>query len=327
MSGILDRAAELDEQGKPYALATVVAVDRPVSARPGDRAIISPRGRVQGWVGGSCSEPIVVREAVAALADGRSRLVRIRPPGAEREPERPGVVTQITTCASEGGLDVFVEPRLARPHLVMMGSSPITRTLAELARILGYRTSAVVDDPAENVPGADKVDGMVAFERVELGPEDAVVVATMNRYDEAALEAALQTGAGYVGLVASRTRAQNVMSMLKASGLDDGTLERVKSPAGLDLGPSAQEEIALAIIAEVVAERHRHSAEAEEALCPPDQQAVNETVDPVCGMKVAIVPGAVSAQRGGVIFYFCSPGCRDEFLTHSDEYVQGVGEQ
>jgi xanthine dehydrogenase accessory factor len=327
MSRILDRAAELDNQGKPYALATVVAVDRPVSAKPGDRAIVSPRGRVEGWIGGSCSEPIVVREAVAALADGNSRLVRIRPPGSPREPARPGVITEVTTCASEGGLDVFVEPRLARPHLVMAGSSPITRTLADLARILGYRTSAVVDDPAENVPGADTVETLNAFDRIDLGFEDAVVVATMNRYDEAALEAALRTSAGYIGLVASSARARNVVDMLRARGLDDGALERVRSPAGLDLGPSAQEEIALAIMAEVVAERHRHGAEAEEAFCPPDDEAVREAVDPVCGMTVAIVPGAVSAQREGVTIYFCNPGCRDEFLAHPGEYAQAVGER
>lgn len=326
MSGILDRAAELDNRGTPYALATVVAVDRPVSAQPGDRAIISPRGRVEGWIGGSCSEPIVVREAVAALADGASRLVRIRPPGSPREPARPGVVTEITTCASEGGLDVFVEPRLARPHLVVAGSSPITRTLVELARILGYRTGAVVDDPAENVPGADTVDSLDAFERIDLGPEDAIVVATMNRYDEPALETALQTDAGYIGLVASKARARNVMEMLRARGLD-GALERIKSPAGFDLGPSAQEEIALAIMAEVVAERHRHGAEAEEPLCPPEDETVREAIDPVCGMTVAIVPGAVSAQREGVTFYFCNPGCRDEFLAHPEQYAQAVGER
>jgi xanthine dehydrogenase accessory factor len=327
MSGILDRAAELDNQGEPYALATVVAVDRPVSAKPGDRAIIGPRGRVEGWIGGSCSEPIVVREAVAALADGNSRLVRIRPPGSPREPERPGVVTEITTCASEGGLDVFVEPRLARPHLVVAGSSPVTRTLADLARVLGYRTSAVVDDPAEGVPSANAVESLDSFERIDLGPADAVVVATMNRYDEGALESALQTGAGYIGLVASRARAHTVMQMLRARGVDEGALGRIKSPAGFDLGPSAQAEIALAIMAEVVAERHRLGTETEEALCPPDDQAISEAVDPVCGMTVAIVPGTVSAKRGGVTFYFCNPGCRDEYLAHPDDYLQAVGER
>ena len=327
MSGIVERAAELDNRGEPYVFATVVTVDRPVSAKPGDRAIVDPRGRVEGWIGGSCSEPIVVREAMAALTDGNSRLVRIRPPGSPREPERPGVVTEITTCASEGGLDVFVEPRLARPHLVVAGSSPVTRTLAELAKVLGYRTSAAVDDPAENVPGANAVESVDSFERLDLGPEDAVVVATMNRYDEAALEAALQTGAGYVGLVASRARAHNVMEMLRARGLDEGALERIKSPAGFDLGPSTQEEIAVAIMAEVVATRHRHGAEAEEALCPPDDNAAREAVDPVCGMTVAVVPGAVTAERGGVTFYFCNPGCRDEFLAHPDDYLQAVGER
>src|SRR5918996_834990 len=291
MSGIVERAAELDNRGEPYVFATVVAVDRPVSARPGDRAIVDPRGRVEGWIGGSCSEPIVVREAMAALTDGTSRLVRIRPPGSPREPERPGVVTEITTCASEGGLDVFVEPRLARPHLVVAGSSPVTRTLADLAKVLGYRTSAVVDDPAENVPGADTVESLDSFELIDLGPEDAVVIATMNRYDEVALEAAVQTGAGYIGLVASRARAHDVMEMLRARGVGKGALERIKSPAGFDLGPSAQEEIALAVMAEVVAYRHRNDAETEEALCPPDHQVVREAVDPVCGMTVPIVPG------------------------------------
>ncbi|HZA20612.1 MAG TPA: XdhC family protein [Actinomycetota bacterium] len=327
MSGIVERAAELDNRGEPYVFATVVAVDRPVSARPGDRAIVDPRGRVEGWIGGSCSEPIVVREAMAALTDGNSRLVRIRPPGSPREPARPGVVTEITTCASEGGLDVFVEPRLARPHLVVAGSSPVTRTLADLAKVLGYRTSAVVDDPAEKVPGANAVESLDSFERIDLGPADAVVVATMNRYDEAALQSALETGAGYIGLVASRARAHNVMEMLRARGVDEAALGRIKSPAGFDLGPSAQEEIALAVMAEVVAERHRHGAEAEEAICPPDDQVVREAVDPVCGMTVPIVPGTVSAERGGVTFYFCNPGCRDEFLAHPDDYLQAVGQR
>ena len=221
---------------------------------------------------------------------------------------------------------MFVEPRLARPHLVVEGSSPVTRTLADLARVLGYRTSAVVDDPAESVPGANAVESLDSFERIDLGPADAVVVATMNRYDEPALEAALATAAGYIGLVASRARAHNVMEMLRARGVDEGALGRIKSPAGFDLGPSAQEEIALAIMAEVVAERHRHGAETEEALCPPDD-VVRDAVDPVCGMTVAIVPGTVSAERGGITFYFCNPGCRDEFLAHPDDYLQAVGER
>ncbi|MQB01527.1 MAG: YHS domain-containing protein [Actinobacteria bacterium] len=324
MSYILGRAGELDARGEPYALATVVAVDRPVSAKPGDRAIVMPGGVVDGWVGGSCSEPIVIREALAALGDGSSRLVRIRQPGAPNERERPGVVTEITTCASEGGLDVFVEPRLPRPRLVVVGSSPVGRKLVELAGILGYRTTGVLDDPAEELPGVDRVLDVDALRSAEIGPADAVVVATMNRYDELALEASLATEAGYIGLVASRTRAESVRKILVGRGVAESQIDRVTAPAGFDLGPSSQEEIALAIMAEAVAERHRREpASAEEA--PAAVQTVPQAIDPVCGMSVAVVAGAISASYEGTTFYFCAPACREEFLQHPERHVRAAG--
>jgi xanthine dehydrogenase accessory factor len=326
MTEIWHRADELEQRGEAFALATVVAVDRPVSARPGDRAIVTSTGRVEGWVGGSCSEPIVVREAIAALADRNSRLVRIRPPGLAREPGGPGIVTETTTCSSEGGLDVFVEPRLPRPRLVLAGSSPITRALAEMAGLVGYRVIAAVDDPAESLRGAEATVAIDDLGDVELGGQDAVVVATMNRYDEAALQAALQTNAGYIGLVASRARARQVESLLAGRGADETTRARVRAPAGLDLGPSTQEEIALAILAEVVTERHRAQevADADGAFCPPEDQPVSEAVDSVCGMTVAVTADSLSARHGDVTFYFCNRGCRREFLANPDLYVRAA---
>lgn len=320
------RLRELEEANKPCALATVVAVDRPVSARAGDSAVILASGRLDGWVGGSCSEPIVIREALAALADGESRLVRIRPPGAARELARPGVVTEVTACASEGGLDVFIEPRMPRPHLVIAGSSPAARMLVKLAKQLAYRTTATLDGPNEQVPGVEGTLGVAELARLELGHEDAVVVATMNRYDEVALEAALATGAGYVGLVASRARGQVALAALRARGASQEQLARVHSPAGFDLGPSSQEEIALAIMAEVVAERHRSLAEDEPSpMCAPEEM-VREAVDPVCGMKVAVVEGAITAELDGTTFYFCAPGCRDRWLEeHERRGASGKG--
>jgi xanthine dehydrogenase accessory factor len=324
MSHILGRAEELDARGEPYALATVVAVDRPVSAKPGDRAIVLPGGMVDGWVGGSCSEPIVIREALAALGDGNSRLVRIRQPGTPDERERVGVVTEIATCASEGGLDVFVEPRLPSPRLVVVGSSPIARKLVELAGILGYRTMGVLDDPTEELPGVDPVLDVEALKSAEIGPSDAVVVATMNRYDELALEAALETDAGYIGLVASRSRAESVGKILAGRGVAKKEIERVSAPAGFDLGPSSQEEIALAIMAEAVGERHRREATSREE-APSAVHAVSQAIDPVCGMSVAVVAGAISAPYEGTTFYFCAPGCREEFLQHPERYVRAAG--
>ena len=323
MNDIIRQAHELDAAGEPYALATVVRVDRPVSAKPGDRALVTPDGRLTGWVGGSCSEPIVLREALASLADGSSRLVQIRPPGAVVERDQPDVVVEITTCESEGGLDVFVEPRRSSPRIVVVGSSPVARKVAQLAAAVGYRVEAALDSPSEQVPDAHiglTVDQLASR---ELGAEDAVVVATMNRYDDSGLEAALATGAGYVGLVASRPRATRMLEVLQGRSIDARALQRIHSPAGIDLGPSTQEEIALAVIAEVVAERHRARAEPAEVFCvAPGGQAV----DPVCGMQVAVTPGAISAALGGTTYYFCGPGCRDAFVAHTERFAPGRDE-
>jgi xanthine dehydrogenase accessory factor len=320
----LVRAAELERDGQPHALATVVRVDRPVSARVGDRAVIAADGQLDGWIGGSCTAPVVTREALAALADGNARLVRIRPPGSVPEPEQPGVVTEITTCASEGGLDVFVEPRLPRPLLVVVGSSPVTRTLAELARLVGYRVTAVLDAPSEQVPAAGTTLTVRELAGASFRAQDSVVVATMNRYDESALLAALATGAGYVGLVASRRRSATTLA-----GIEDKVgpqeLARVHTPAGFDLGPATQPEIALAVLAEVVAERNRRAADAEVGQhCEPDTDAAEAAtpataVDPVCGMTVAVTATAISATAAdGTTVWFCGPGCRDAFLAEQD---------
>jgi xanthine dehydrogenase accessory factor len=238
VSEILIRAGQLAAERRPYVLATVVRVVRPASARRGDRAIVTPDGALEGWVGGACSEPIVVGEALRALADGEPRLVRICPPGAGEG--APGdVVVAHSSCASEGSVEVLVEPCTPAPLLSVVGDSPAAATLARLAAEIDWRVSAEVDDEA-----------------------DAVVVATMGRGDEEALAAALVTGARYVGLVASARRAAAVLQGLRARGIGEEALARVHSPAGLDLGSSRQEEIAVAIIAQLVAWRHARGAPA-----------------------------------------------------------------
>jgi xanthine dehydrogenase accessory factor len=313
MNGSLRWAAELESRNESFALATVIQVERPVSAKPGDRAVITADGRLSGWVGGSCSEPIVVREALMALDDGEPRLVRIRPPDAPVERPQQGVILEVTTCESEGGVDVFVEPRLAKPHLVIVGSSPVARTLAELALTLGYRVSAALDTPSERVPAADDGFALSELSSAGLRRQDAVVIATMNRYDDEGLDAALASGAGYVGVVASRQRVDKLTALVRSRGAQPEAIERVHGPAGFDLGPSSQQEIALAILAEMVAERHKVEAARPEEFCEPDA-APAQAVDPICGMTVPIVEGAISATHEGVVYYFCAPGCRKAFL-------------
>jgi xanthine dehydrogenase accessory factor len=216
MSDVLVRAGQLSTERRPFVLATVVRVERPASARVGDHAIVTPDGAIEGWVGGACSEPTVVTEALAALGDGDSRVVVVE-----------------GGCASEGRVEVLVEPRVPAPEIAVIGGSPAAATLRRLVPEIGWRVAGEVS------PGAE-----------------AVVVATMGHGDEAALEAALATEARYVGLVASGRRASRVLADLRDRGLGEDELARVHSPAGLDLGSSTQEEIAVAILAQLIAWRH-----------------------------------------------------------------------
>ena len=290
---VIVEAGRLAGEGAPYVLATVVRVDRPASTRRGDRALVLPDGTLRGWVGGACSEPTVIREALRALADGESRLVRIGPPGvADGAPA--DVVCAESTCASEGTVEVLIEPQLPQPLVAVVGESPAAVTLAELARTIGWRVSTGL------VPEAD-----------------AVVVATMGRGDEEALAAALGGAAGYVGLVASSRRATVVLGELRERGLGEEALARVRSPAGLDLGPASQEEIAVAVLAELVAWRHARPH-------PDAIPLVAEAIDPVCGMTVAVEGAKETAVHEGVTYYFCNPGCRERFEADPARYVEAL---
>jgi xanthine dehydrogenase accessory factor len=271
---VLIRAGQLAARGEAFALATVVDVVRPSSARRGDRALVNADGTIEGWVGGACSEPVVVGEALGALADGEPRLVRIGP--------------EDSGCASEGTVEVFVEPQLPAPLLAVVGDGPVAQVLVELAARIGWRLTPEVEESV-----------------------DAVVVATMGHGDEETLARALRTGADYIGLVASAKRAATVLAALEASGFDDAALVRVRSPAGLDLGPLRQEEIAVAILAELVSWRHTREAPAT----PPV-----EAVDPVCGMTVVEGSGE-RAVHAGVTYWFCGAGCRRRFEDEPARYL------
>jgi xanthine dehydrogenase accessory factor len=295
----------------PYALATVVRVDPPVSSRVGDKAVVTVDGRLEGWVGGACAEPIVVREALAALAEGSPRLVRITPSElaatAPPAPEEPGVVAAVSTCPSGGGLEVFVEPVGVASRLLVCGRTPVAATLARLAEVVGYEVTGLGDADLDGVRSDDA------------GPGDAVVVATMGHYDEEALAAALRTRAGYVGLVGSRRRAATVFDALRRRGVADADLARVASPAGLDLGPSTQEEIAVAILAELIRERHRRAA------APAPEDRVELATDPVCGMAVAVTEASLTAEHGGRTFWFCGEHCRSAFRRDPAGYLDAGG--
>jgi xanthine dehydrogenase accessory factor len=278
---------------EPFALATVVRCEPPASARPGAKAVIRQDGSLEGWVGGSCAQTIIVKEAQRALQNGRPRLVRLSPNPGEYAQAEPDLVEYLMTCHSGGTLEIFVEPFVPRPILRIVGDTPVASTLASIAQTLGYRVERI--DPADSMGAAP-------------GPV-AVVIATMGSADEEALEAALRSSAPYVALVASPRRAEVLRDYLTARGLTAEQIARLKAPAGLDIGAVAQEEIALSIMAEIV---QRRPSREQETPSPLEATDVDAT-DPVCGMSVPIHGARFTAERDGITYYFCSEHCRGRF--------------
>ena len=324
-----DEALKLRDEGIPFATATVVRAEKPTSGKPGDKAIITLDGVMRGWIGGSCAQPTVVKEALRCLADDRSRLVRLSPdPATESLPE--GMEVAKMTCYSGGSLDIYIEPQAPRPCLRIAGHLPVAQALARLAKGMGYRVDAVVT-PGEQASMAHA--DSVATRWNELGkpasPLTYIVVATHGHHDEEALEYALESGAAYVGLVASPKRGRALRDYLKIRGLGGERLAPLKAPAGLDIGAERGDEIALSILAEIV---HHRRSERELDWAPftaavgdaePDSPTeIPTAIDPICGMSVVIEGARHTATHGDRTYYFCCGGCVTAFLADPEVHLE-----
>jgi xanthine dehydrogenase accessory factor len=308
-AGVLARAVELTAAREPFVLASVVWRRAPSSGHVGSKAIIRPDGSVEGWLGGACAQPTVVRHAQESLVDGRPRLLFL---GQRDELDRrsaDGMITIPMACESEGALEVFIEPMLPRPQVVAIGRSHAVIALTKLARALDWDV-AVIDDggSAAEHPYPELVRTSLDLSELGIGRGSAIVVATQGHYDDLALEAALATDAGYVGLVAAGKRAAATLALLCARGFGEDQLCRVVAPAGLDLGPVENAEIAVAVLADLVA---RRSAGQLNAITPAP--ADRHAIDPVCGMTVALDDAKYHFAYEGVDYYFCAAGCLAAF--------------
>jgi xanthine dehydrogenase accessory factor len=310
----LAEAAALAERGEPFAVATVVRCERPTSAKPGAKALIRQDGSVAGWIGGSCAEPVAVKEALGALEDGEPRLLVLVGKGSTALGRADGVREYTMTCHSGGTLEIFVEPVLPKPALVLVGSGPVIETLAALALAARFAVT-VVEPEAPALGDARVVDDLAA---VPVTPRTAVVVATHGRFDEDALERALRSEADYVSLVASPTRAGVVREALRARAIPDERLGRLKAPAGLDLGAVTPEEIAVSILAEIVARRRQPG---RPAVAPASPAAPLRARDPVCGMTVTIATARHRSDGPDGSVYFCCDGCKQRYDREPGRYA------
>ena len=349
MSGVISgpvpfrRVAELDEAGAAFATAMVVAVQRPTSARPGARGIVHPDGTIEGWVGGSCAQPVVVREALRSLQDGQPRLLRLSKDAPAEGRRGDGVVELVMTCHSGGTLEIYVEPHLPAPALWVAGTTPIAAAVATMGAATGWRVS--VFDPvadADAFPGAERVSEETGLRRLDPDATPYVVVATQGIWDEEALDRVLRRDrVAYVGLVASPTRASVVRAWLREEGVPEERVAALRAPAGMDLGAETPEEVAVSILAELVQVRRGRApfvampgpatlAGAGEAthngsLEPAPDDIV--LVDPVCGMTVDRASARHLAEHDGVVYAFCRMGCRTAFLKEPAAYIGGVADQ
>jgi xanthine dehydrogenase accessory factor len=325
----LRKASELSSARVPYVTAVVVRAERPTSGKPGDRAIVTHDGQLFGWIGGSCAQPTVVSEAVRALADGSPRLIRLSPkPGTTEAPE--GVAEMAMTCFSGGTLDIFIEPRHPAPRLLVVGNLPVVRMLAQLGRAMSYEVVAVDPTGSDDVGHAEVVLRDVADILTHVDPLTFVVVATHGEYDEAALEAALGTPAPYIGLVASLTRGQAVLTYLRGKGLDEKALARIRFPAGLDIQARDGGEIAVSILAEIIQARRAipgvdAGEEAPSGVASAEAGVPEGATDPVCGMHVTVEGAMHTYDHEGQIYYFCCDGCRAQFAQMPEAYLTHTG--
>jgi len=286
------RAEQLAGERAPFVSAVVVRAARPTSVHPGDGAIVLADGTIEGFVGGICAEASVRLHALRVLETGEPLLLRLIPGEsgqADAADAADGAVVEHNPCLSGGSLEIFLEPRLPSPRiLVIGGEAPIACALVELAHAAGY----------------DVVSGAAA----ELAPaptDTAVIVASHGSGEEQALAAALGAGVPYVALVASSVRGEAVRAAL---AVPDELRAQLHTPAGLRIGARTPQEVAIAILAELVAERHAHPA--ARASAPPATAR-----DPVCGMDVAVAAGTPHHDVAGERVYFCGEGCRAAFAA------------
>jgi xanthine dehydrogenase accessory factor len=311
---LLELAHQLSEAGEPFVLATVVWCERPTSAKPGAQALIRANGQVTGWIGGSCAQPVVMREAARILREGSDPyLLRLGTPhtGIDRKDVRIFPMS----CSSGGVLDIFMEPHFPLPKLILIGDSPVAVALSQLAQVIDFSVT--------QLHYAD-------LSQVTINEQTYILVASHGQYDEEAIEQALRSPARYVGMVSSLKRAEACRAYLHDAGLNALQIARLKAPAGFDIGALTPDEIAASVLAELVQVRRRGTIDNEESK-QDTKEAHHEVsagtvanaiaIDPVCGMEVEVASARHRGDFEGRTFYFCCPACKRSFERNPQEYL------
>ena len=296
----IQRAAELEKEGKPFSLATVINASAPTSAKPVAKAIITGDGKMEGWIGGGCSKEVVVEEALKCLNAGRSTILRVTPQP-DTSPNHY-VKEVLLTCESGGTLELHIEPILPVTKLLIYGSTPTATALAQMAYVMDFDIHLF----GAGVTEIEMTKGIQLEEQFQSPPGRSVaIVATQGEGDIKALKAAIKTDALHIFFIASRKKGGEV-----TAGFSPEDMDKIKFPAGLDIGAVTPEEIAISILAEIVQVTRKDSVGGE---AKEDSGLTSKIKDPVCGMTVNPAISEYSLEHNDEMYYFCCGGCKDSF--------------
>jgi len=302
---LLQRAQALNERNEPYAIVTVVRVAAPTSAYVGAQAIVTRDGSLVGWIGGGCAIDTVVARAKEALANDRPILLRIANDGT---PVEPGTVQHSMACASNGAIELFIQPYSAGVSLCVLGDTVAAREARHFAERLGIRLGSSVGEAA------------------------VVLIATQGTGDAEALESALRSPAQHVMMIASRRKAEALRQLMRMRGVEEARLNRLQAPAGPDAGAKTPTEIALVAMTGVLAAlRHRdcgtdtgdmvRTADPTVAASASDETPAEMFINPVCGVAVSVANALHVETYDGERYYFCCDGCWVTFRQDPEKYA------
>tara|TARA_B100000214_G_C23960516_1_gene625000 strand:- start:1040 stop:1987 length:948 start_codon:yes stop_codon:yes gene_type:complete len=309
----IKRASQLQEDGHPFAIATVINTVAPTSAKPMSKAIIHDDGKLEGWIGGGCSINTVISEGLKCIKSGKSIILRLSP-----EKISDDKITYkkevFLTCESGGTLEFHIEPVLPMTKLIIYGNTPTAHALANMGSFLNYECNLCSPGISSDIGLSRNINIHNSYKT--FSGNCVIVVASQGENDIQALKSAIGSKPKYVSMIISKKKASSIMKQLEKNGLNKEEISKVKFPAGVDINAKTPEEIAISILAELI--NDRNSEDNHEAVI----LEVNDSeIDPICKMNVDPKNAADSYKFDGNMYYFCCSGCKEKFALEPLVYI------
>ena len=318
---LIDHIAHYIEQGDPFAVAQVIWRETPSSGKPGDKAIILQDGSLIGWIGGGCVKGIAIKESLEAIKLNRSRLVRVDPDAEDGEDDVHK--TYKMTCHSGGSMELFIEPVMPNPHIIIVGKSNIARGLAKMSLAANFRVSVMAKEADDGMfPGVKSIFTAVNFSTQKIDSSTFIVVATQGDRDEESVKLALETECSYVGFISSKRKSDKIKEYLLSAGIPQERLDTLKTPVGLNINAKLPEEIAVSILAQIIEDFRSSIPQATESN-PAENGTNNDTyINPVCNIPVSKKEAKHIIEYNEHTLYFCCDGCKVAFDEEPNKYIE-----